>query len=265
MAQIIDIARFFGLAPARKPPGFAEGGSPIDPPEPPFGETLVDVGDLRGARLGLVYRDGLGGVSRRIVSVASVSQSSRDTFYLDGHCELRNAHRTFRIDRILEIVDFRTGEVIDDPERFLLPLIVVARARRGGRSGRRGSARLIAESADGLIVLLFFARANNRISAAEKVIIWAYLDWQRERCGIEGRIVRKLIEAFIRATVPDEGVFGEALARLLDSEQAHARYILARVPEIIAADGRIADEERRRAKVLIEVVESVRPGLMPTG
>ena len=36
-----------------------------------------------------------------------------------GHCELRNATRTFRFDRIKKCVDLETGELITDVKKYL--------------------------------------------------------------------------------------------------------------------------------------------------
>jgi hypothetical protein len=54
------------------------------------------------------------------------------------------------------------------------------------------------------------------------------------------------------ALLPDTDQFVEALVRLMQSESIHARYVLARVPEIVMADGEADVEEKSRLGVLLD-------------
>lgn len=61
------------------------------------------------------------------------------------------------------------------------------------------------------------------------------------------------------ALVPDTEQFAAALQKLLESEKIHAHYVLARVPEIVMADGCADDEEKKRLRTLLELVEQPVP------
>jgi WYL domain len=137
-------------------------------------------------------------------------------WYLEAHCELRGSLRTFRVDRIREIIDTRTGEVHEDPARFLSGLLIVARAR-GPRRGVNATDRLIAESQYGLTVLLYFAQSDQKLRRAERKILWNYLEWQQARCSIEGRVARRPFNSWMDALVPDTDQFAAALQKLLES------------------------------------------------
>jgi len=63
----------------------------------------------------IIYEDASGRVTQREVMVTNITNE-----YIKGWCYLRNDLRTFRIDRIKELVDLKTGEVISkDIENYL--------------------------------------------------------------------------------------------------------------------------------------------------
>lgn len=70
------------------------------------------------ARLRLDYIDSTGERTRRDVVVHQYGRSGR-TALMRGHCSLRNATRTFRVDRIQSCVDLETGEVLTDVADWL--------------------------------------------------------------------------------------------------------------------------------------------------
>jgi hypothetical protein len=65
------------------------------------------------------YTDGNGKKSRRIVKCKEMQNYFGDQLAIYGQCQLRQAGRTFRIDRMSDVIDAETGEVIDD-----LPIFV---------------------------------------------------------------------------------------------------------------------------------------------
>ncbi|WP_142847066.1 hypothetical protein [Telmatospirillum sp. J64-1] len=67
-------------------------------------------GDLTGVAMGIGYRDSSGTNSRRWVTVRSIDPVYEGTMF--AYCWKRRSLRTFRLDRISEIVD-GDGEVMD--------------------------------------------------------------------------------------------------------------------------------------------------------
>lgn len=65
------------------------------------------------------YTDGNGKKSRRIVKCKEMQNYFGDQLTIYGQCQLRKAGRTFRIDRMSDVIDAETGELIDD-----LPIFV---------------------------------------------------------------------------------------------------------------------------------------------
>ena len=64
------------------------------------------------------YEDMLGNITERDLDVQEIIRED-DIIYLAGHCHLRDAYRTFRIDRISECISRDTGEIIEDIQTFL--------------------------------------------------------------------------------------------------------------------------------------------------
>lgn len=237
------------------PPGFSPGADESDSSEMlPSPAAVIDAESLNGVRLALLYEDCTGAQSRRVVQVKSI-QSRGDTRYIYGHCELRSASRSFRIDRIVEVVDMRTGEVSGDPEAYLAPLLRLAQPA-GAPRRRDATDGLLVESVHGLIVLLYFASSDGEIHPAERKILWDYLDWQKERCSIRGSVARKPINALLRTMFPTGEQFAEALEALLAAERIHAEFVLDMVREIIDADGVLDEEEVRRWQQLLDLLRA---------
>lgn len=73
----------------------------------------------------MIYGDASGEVTRRRIAVLSISRDIPPL--IEAWCFLRNEQRRFRPDRIRQLVDLETGEIIDDPVRHFAP------QRRRGR------------------------------------------------------------------------------------------------------------------------------------
>lgn len=247
----------FGERSLGRPAGFVQGGSLIDSEDMQVAPAGDHLGDLAGVRLAIAYLDSRMENTRRFVVVRGVTRTN-NVFYLHAHCELRNAHRTFRIDRIVEVVDMRTGEVHDNPRELFSDLILVANAtapRKSRRSRPDPTERLIAESEHGLTVLLYFAQSDEKLRRGERAVIWEYLEWQKHRCSIDGRVARRPLNAWMDTLLPDTEQFVAALHNLLGQESIHSLHVLAQVPEIVMADGKASDEEKQRLLELLRYME----------
>jgi hypothetical protein len=255
-----SLSALFGERRIAPPVGFAQGGASVDSPDmDPQLDDADELGPLTGVRLAIIYDDAKGERTQRFVVVDKAFHAN-GVWLLQAHCELRGSLRTFRVDRIREIIDTRTGEVHEKPARFLSGLLLVARARGARRSPRTNpTERLIAESEYGLTVLLYFAQTDRKLRRNERKILWNYLEWQQERCSIEGRVARRPLNSWMDALVPDTEQFTTSLGKLLDNETIHSHYVLARVPEIVMADGCADDEEKKRLRTLLGIIEQFMP------
>ena len=108
------------------PKGFAVSQNPSEQPEASIasGERLSDV---VGNVYGLIYCDANGDESRRRIKISHVDYVG-DTFYVGAYCFERQAYRTFRVDRMMELVNMRTGEIHDSAMDWCRGLIATGSA-----------------------------------------------------------------------------------------------------------------------------------------
>ncbi|WP_440105381.1 WYL domain-containing protein [Acidovorax sp. BL-A-41-H1] len=110
----------------------------------------------------IVYRDGEGALSERVVDVRAFEPSGSDGLVI-GHCHLRNARRTFRFDRMVRVVDEDTGEVISNLQAVL--------NAEWEASPEPVLDALYAKHRDLLRVLLYAAKADGAMRAPEVRVI----------------------------------------------------------------------------------------------
>lgn len=67
------------------------------------------------------YMDANGNFSDREIIFRGVKIQNGKA-YLNGICRERNAHRTFRADRIMSLIDLDTGEMFDDADKYVQSL-----------------------------------------------------------------------------------------------------------------------------------------------
>lgn len=93
----------------------------IDQPLQSDGEGYYSTKGLRRSpkkTLRLRYCDANNNVSERLIS-ARAYDPTRKTGLLVAYCHLRKAERAFRFDRMIEVVDTETGEIIVDLQHHL--------------------------------------------------------------------------------------------------------------------------------------------------
>lgn len=112
------------------------------------------------ATLHIRYQRGDGEMTERTVSVTDY-----DPFSISGHCHLRNQYRTFRIFNIRECIDTTSGECVKDVHKHLKTLYM--------KTSRYTLDRLLNPDFPVLEILVFIARADGRMMAAERKIIAA--------------------------------------------------------------------------------------------
>lgn len=108
------------------------------------------------------YRDSQGAETERTVDVKKVYPGQKISFF-DGYCSLRNSNRTFRTDRVFKSFDAQTGEIIQDLSEYMSEAVNKSPFARGKK--------LANEQRDVLMVLLFLAKADGQLRAAERSVI----------------------------------------------------------------------------------------------
>lgn len=150
-----DLLRTFAAArPATQP-------AREDRPMPPRGTIAGEVYEIE-------YADGNGVVTNRVIRVHSVEDAGYFA-YIHAHCYLADDARTFRSDRILSMTDHRTRERIADPKAYFLSPPQPA-------SSDPAHAKVMARAKDGLIVLIWIARAEPRLDADAYEVLFGYIE-----------------------------------------------------------------------------------------
>lgn len=166
------------------------------------------------------YRDAEGVQTTRTVQVKRFGQYNGRT-YICGHCELAQAWRTFRADRVNDCVDEATGEFVDATER--LEAIYAA-------SPERAKDALREAEYDVLRILLYVGKADGRLMAAEKRVI-------REVCVAmtgEDRLTDAMIDRLLsELSVPTLPAFQMAVERVIERGESAANRILDAANRII--------------------------------
>ena len=114
---------------------------------------------LEEVKIALYYkRGGNFHETNRIVDVVSYSKE-----YIYGYCHLRNEHRTFRVDRIKEIADGETGEIIKDINSYFI--------KKYESSAYYKMDCLFEKYKIVFRVLFYIAKADGSYLKAEKIIV----------------------------------------------------------------------------------------------
>jgi len=182
------------------------------------------------ARLELLYTDSHDETNRRIVRVSSYDGSP----YLEGFCELRNAYRTFRIDRIKEAVDTETGETIESVPAFL--------EEKYHQSSEYILSVIFSDHLDVLKVLFYIGKADGQLKVQERNIIYTVIrNFAKDHDLTDKEIERKMKTL----TVPSPQAFKLAFDRICKKSPRLGEKVLAVSEKIIQTDKTIhlAEEE----------------------
>lgn len=114
------------------------------------------------AHLLLHYRDAAGFSTKRLVDVREADIGWREG-YVYGICHLRNAFRTFRIDRIERCVIPETGEIVENVQAYL--------RKTYSESPIFSVNKVLNEAYDITRALLYIGRADGRFTKKEKEVL----------------------------------------------------------------------------------------------
>lgn len=117
-------------------------------------------------------------LSARTVIVKSISERN-GIIYLSCYCLLRKEPRMFRADRITLLANARTGEIYDEPVRFLSALIVQdpVQEDRHEYLDRRSAKRALRDlTRPAAILLMSVARADDDLSTEERELVERLVD-----------------------------------------------------------------------------------------
>lgn len=182
----------------------------VEIPIPPHG------GQSR--RWGFEYHDADGQVTYRTVRVRTI-KSREGVYYISGVCEAAQTPRTFRADRILELFDNETGEIVE----YVVPWIaaqatpaVPASPRPWRRPVDPDDPKLPAKIKEavkrGLRVLLALAVADGTATDEERALLAVYVEQRMTMIGMPPvGSAKAMVDEFTRLMRPSLPVAVKAL------------------------------------------------------
>lgn len=176
----------------------------------------------------LVYEDGAGNVSQRIVTVRKI-ETGRSGPMLLCFCHLRQRARRFSLDRVMEVFDVSTGEVHRDPVAFFLghPLLTVAESHED---------KAFRLCSDDLTILTVVGAADGRFDPDEQDQLLVHVFDRYE----DGSLDEDLLRARLSLLTPDHASFFRSLSRIRPEDGRLLRRSLRR---IVDADGQLDPAE----------------------
>ena len=184
------------------------------------------------AHLEIRYRDANGNKTSRKIHVRQFDPSLSGGMML-AHCYLREASRSFRIDRVKSCVDTETGEVIKDVGAHLERLYSTA--------PERVLELLERDYRDIIRVLGFMAMADGDFADSEKVVIAEYV------CKLtrDDRVTSAVVaEACKRIGKTSMHGFKAAVGRVINSGGVSPVLLAGCCRHIAEADGAVIPEEQ---------------------
>lgn len=214
------VVRWFadlGEVPLAPPAGLREHAPLDDDPDGP--DTFVD-DTIRGVAFALEYCDGHGWASMRTVRCLEADPAHPARFR--AFCNVRQAVRTFRVDRIISIADLRTGRILSSNEHvaLLAPYMPV------GEIDPDFAALFALQDAtrDGVLTLLQLAMPKGRLSAVARVAVLNYVkaEGQALKCATPPY---GFVDVWIDNLAPTLDTVTAAVGRLLKDRERFARLL----------------------------------------
>jgi hypothetical protein len=255
--------------PAAPSPRGAGEARPAPTARRPFGASIDD--DIYGLTFTIEYQAADGEVSRRRIMLRSISHRDDGAIFLQALCFERNALRSFRLDRVIRVID-GDGHVFEDPKAFLrdelrvrlpevasVPMPVPRAAPSPAHDLPPGPAARSEErqieppgtaqrrcARDGLRVLVALARSDGHLHPAEVAVVLDYIGETCQRFGIGcGDQDREALGAYLRRQRPGLDVLEGCLDRLDAASAEEKTLLLDYADRLIDADGERHDAEHR--------------------
>lgn len=189
--------------------------------------------------LAFAYTDAHGNSTRRTVDVREYDGTLNGGLLI-GHCKMRDATRTFRFDRMRDVVDIETGEVVSNVPTYL-------RAKYEA-SPEATIEKLIGEHRDMLRALLFIGKADGRLTAGERQIILNLAVAITNDKRLDDTMIK---QAFNSSTIPSLAAFKQCCGRLANNQsREYCNQIIAAADQMIASEKTVHPAEQEALNYL---------------
>ena len=172
MAGVVGWFERRGEIPLVRPPGLKDYEPLSDDPDPP--NRAFSGEEIGGLAFGMEYCDSRGWMSTR--TIRCLALDPRNPAAIKAFCNMRQAIRTFRIDRIISMFDLRSGRMLSSEEH--LALLAPHLPDESAESVPMRA--LHAAVGDGVFALLHLAMAGGRLGDAARTMVLAYMRAEAE-------------------------------------------------------------------------------------
>lgn len=243
--------------PREDPGGFGNSGSHTKDERRAEDQDSTRNSHFDGWRLWIRYCDIEGNASNRWVRIYRI-ESRPNADYLVGHCELRKATRSFRIDRIVEIAD-KDGE-LHEPADFFKPYISPVQLRSSGpdRSRPFGKAlKIIDMIGDDLKILAFIAEADGSFGNREADVLTKYAMYRAAEAGLELNKSDSVdLRKWMKMQNPDELTIRSSIRRIASRRTMTFDDLWDLANIVVEVDGKIKKSEQAALNELRSTLES---------
>jgi len=177
--------------------------------------------------ISLTYKDAKGKVTNRNVDV-----SSFDGYYIEGYCHMKKAYRTFLLERVLDVADINTGEIISDPCNYFKEKYV--------NSPDFALDIIFNNYKDLLRILLYVVKIDGRYTAHEKIAIRKLIQsLNHTNIDLSDRLIDDLMKDI---EIPSVHSFRIAVGKVIKMQSLPFN-LITEIENIISADGKVDDAE----------------------
>lgn len=194
---------------------------------------------LEEVKIALYYKKADGKETNRIVEVVSYSKE-----YIYGYCHLRNEYRTFRTDRIKEIADGETGEIIKDINSFFV--------KKYESSSYYKMDCLFEKYKAVFRVLFYIAKADGIYLKAEKIIVRDAIRKLTNDETLEDEVIDNMMNSL---AVPTFSVFKTDIKKI--NNEKYPIDIFKVALDIVNTQNEVHSKEKQAIEFLAENLDYV--------
>jgi hypothetical protein len=219
-----------GEIPLLPPPRVREYAPVTDDPDRPLDEHFLDT--IGGVALAIEYCDAHGWMSTRTVRCIAVDH--RHPACINAYCHVRERVMTFRLDRIISVLDLRSGHIVSADGHLAL----FAPYLPEGELDLQFRTLVTAQQAarDGVFALLQVGMGSGRLGDQVRGVV---LDYVRSETTASGRArpPSALTELWVDNLAPASDCVAASVARLLQDRAKIARLMPFLLKVARCADG----------------------------
>lgn len=247
------VVRWFerrGEIPLLPPPGLREDAPLVDDPDRFDPETSRET--ICGVAFGVEYCDSHGWMSTRTLRCLAINP--HHPAYLTAYCHVREKVQTFRVDRIISVIDLRSGRVVSSDEH--LALLAPYMPDAGSRSYLRQLIAFQEATRKGVFALLQLAMADGRLGDETRDVVMGYVTAEAKAVGCSLPSM-DLVELWIDNLAPPLDAVVAAVADLLGEKDKFAR-LLPWLLKVMRNQDSFAVQEESARELIAEVREHFR-------